>query len=139
MTKDYYKILGVAEFESAENIKTAYRKLARKLHPDVAGDSSDALRRFKEINEAYEILSNKTKKAEYDRARRFYNYAKSEEKTTTKAETNKAQFEQKKESSFKFNNFFSKKNNEKTEPKDEKIVQKGQDIYSDIEISIFEM
>ena len=76
MSKDYYKILGIAEFETAENIKLAYRKLARKLHPDVAGSSREALARFKEINEAYEILSNKVKKEEYDRARRFYSYAK---------------------------------------------------------------
>ena len=77
MSKDYYKILGIAEFETADNIKTAYRKLARQWHPDIAGDSKEAILRFKEINEAYEILSNKVKKEEYDRARRFYNYAKS--------------------------------------------------------------
>ena len=76
MTKDYYKILGVAEFDSAENIKIAYRKLARKWHPDVAGDSEEAILRFKEINEAYETLSNQSKKSEYDKARKFYNYAK---------------------------------------------------------------
>ena len=43
MTKDYYKILGVAEFDTADNIKTAYRKLARKWHPDVAGNSADVI------------------------------------------------------------------------------------------------
>ena len=75
MTKDYYKILGVAEFDTAENIKSAYRKLARKWHPDIAGESNEAILKFKEINEAYEVLSNQTKKAEYDRARRFYSYA----------------------------------------------------------------
>ena len=52
MSKDYYKILGVTEFESAENIKSAYRRLARKWHPDIAGNSADAILRFKEINEA---------------------------------------------------------------------------------------
>ena len=75
MTKDYYKILGITEFETAENIKNAYRKLARKWHPDVAGNSNDVIERFKEINEAYQILSDKNKKAEYDRARSFYQYA----------------------------------------------------------------
>ena len=62
MSKDYYKILGVAEFDSAENIKSAYRKLARKWHPDIAGNTPDVLSRFKEINEAYDILSNDIKK-----------------------------------------------------------------------------
>ena len=52
MSKDYYKILGVTEFESVDNIKSAYRKLARKWHPDIAGDSAEAILRFKEINEA---------------------------------------------------------------------------------------
>ena len=49
MSKDYYKILGVAEFDSAENIKSAYRKLARKWHPDIAGNTPDVLNKFKEI------------------------------------------------------------------------------------------
>ena len=80
MSKDYYKILGIAEFETAENIKSAYRKLARQWHPDIAGETPDAILRFKEINEAYEVLSNKIKKEEYDRARRFYNYAKNNSK-----------------------------------------------------------
>ena len=62
MTKDYYKILGIKDNDSSEAIKAAYRKLARKYHPDVAGNSNDAILRFKEINEAYEILSNKVKK-----------------------------------------------------------------------------
>ena len=80
MTKDYYKILGITEFESQDAIKNAYRKLARRWHPDIAGNSADAVLKFKEINEAYEILSNKIKKEEYDRARRFYSYATSEKK-----------------------------------------------------------
>ena len=73
MTKDYYKILGLAEFETAENIKKAYRKLVRMYHPDIAGNTDDVILKFKEITEAYEILSNTNKKEEYDRARRFYN------------------------------------------------------------------
>ena len=43
MTKDYYKILGVAEFDSADKIKSAYRSLARKWHPDIAGSTKDVL------------------------------------------------------------------------------------------------
>ena len=71
MDKDYYKILGVNESDTAENIKTAYRKLARKWHPDVAGNSPDILLKFKEINEAYDILSDKYKREEYDKVRMF--------------------------------------------------------------------
>ena len=71
MTKDYYKILDIPEFSTTEEIKNAYRKLARKWHPDVAGNSSDVIARFKEINEAYEILSDGIKKVDYNKARKF--------------------------------------------------------------------
>jgi molecular chaperone DnaJ len=66
-TRDYYDILGVARDASGEEIKRAYRKLAREHHPDVARDKSRAEHHFKEINEAYEILSDPSKRAQYDR------------------------------------------------------------------------
>src|SRR6185312_514483 len=66
-TKDYYDVLGVARDASADEIKRAYRALARKHHPDVSHDKSDAEHRFKEINEAYEVLSDPNKRAQYDR------------------------------------------------------------------------
>jgi molecular chaperone DnaJ len=66
-TKDYYEILGVAADAPGEEIKRAYRKLAREHHPDVAHDKSKAEHRFKEINEAYEVLSDPNKRAQYDR------------------------------------------------------------------------
>ena len=81
MTKDYYKILGISENCTEQEIKSAYRRLARKWHPDVAGNSDDVVKKFKEINEAYEVLSDKSKKSEYDTINRFYNY--SSTKTTS--------------------------------------------------------
>ncbi len=66
-TKDYYDILGVARDASGDEIKQAYRSLARKHHPDVSEDKSVAEHRFKEINEAYEVLSDPNKRAQYDR------------------------------------------------------------------------
>lgn len=141
MTKDYYKILGVAEFDSADNIKTAYRKLARKWHPDVAGNSADAISRFKEINEAYEILSNQIKKAEYDRARKFYNYAKGINIGQEAGENEEVNKKESKPSGFSFNweEFLSKKHREAGFKKEEtKAPKRGEDIYSDIEISVFE-
>ena len=86
MTKDYYKILEVTEFSTSEEIKSAYRKLARKWHPDVAGNTPDVIAKFKEINEAYEILSDRAKKADYDTAKRFYDYAKETKKEEPKTE-----------------------------------------------------
>ncbi|MBQ4123935.1 DnaJ domain-containing protein [bacterium] len=63
--KDYYKILGVERNSTEAQIKSAYRKLARKYHPDVNKDP-DAGQKFKDINEAYEVLSDKEKKSRYD-------------------------------------------------------------------------
>ena len=65
--KDYYKTLGVSKTEDEKGIKRAYRKLARKLHPDVNPGDTAAQERFKEINEAYEVLGDPEKRAKYDR------------------------------------------------------------------------
>jgi curved DNA-binding protein len=65
--KDYYQILGVSRGANEQEIKQAYRKLARKYHPDVNPGDKQAEVRFKEINEAYEVLSDKEKRAKYDR------------------------------------------------------------------------
>lgn len=70
-TKDYYDILGVDSDASAKEIKKAYRDLARKYHPDRNPDKADAEERFKEIQEAYSVLSDKEKREEYDARRRF--------------------------------------------------------------------
>ena len=65
--KDYYKILGVDKNASADDIKKAYRKLARKYHPDVNPNDKVAEERFKEINEANEVLTDAEKRTKYDR------------------------------------------------------------------------
>lgn len=64
MAKDYYTILGVARSANAEEIKKAYRKLALEHHPDRAGKEAEA--KFKEVNEAYQVLSDPKKRANYD-------------------------------------------------------------------------
>ncbi|MDQ2680183.1 MAG: molecular chaperone DnaJ [Candidatus Eremiobacteraeota bacterium] len=66
-TKDFYELLGVQRGADADEIKRAYRGLARKHHPDVADDKVAAEHHFKEINEAYEVLSNPQKRQMYDR------------------------------------------------------------------------
>jgi DnaJ-class molecular chaperone len=66
MAKDYYKILGVERKADEKEIKRAYRKLARQHHPDINPNDSGAEARFKEINEAYQVLSDKEKRALYD-------------------------------------------------------------------------
>ncbi|MBV9690314.1 MAG: J domain-containing protein [Ktedonobacteraceae bacterium] len=64
--KDYYKILGVARGASSDDIRKAFRKLARKYHPDVNPGDKKAEEKFKEINEAYEVLSDSDKRRKYD-------------------------------------------------------------------------
>ncbi len=67
MSKDYYAILGVSRNATDEEIKKAYRQLAVKYHPDRNPDNKEAEERFKEINEAYSVLSDPQKRAQYDR------------------------------------------------------------------------
>src|SRR5882672_1701156 len=64
--KDYYESLGVPRTASEAEIKKAFRKLAREHHPDVAKDKKKAEEKFKEINEAYEVLSDPAKRKKYD-------------------------------------------------------------------------
>jgi len=73
--KDYYNTLGVKRDASEQDIKRAYRRLARKHHPDVNPGDKSADTRFKEINEAYEVLSDKEKRQKYDRFGDQWQYA----------------------------------------------------------------
>jgi len=72
LEKDYYKVLGVAKDAPAADIKKAYRKLARKHHPDANKGDSAAEEKFKEIAEAYDVLSDDKRRREYDEARTLF-------------------------------------------------------------------
>ena len=64
--KDYYQSLGVSRDASQDDLRKAFRKLAREYHPDVAKDKKSAEEKFKEINEAYEVLGDPAKRKKYD-------------------------------------------------------------------------
>lgn len=77
---DYYKILGISKDATQEDIKKAYRKLARKYHPDLNKDNPNAQEKFQEINEANEVLSNPDKRKRYDEYGENWKYAEELEK-----------------------------------------------------------
>jgi curved DNA-binding protein len=77
---DYYKILGVGKDATENDIKKAYRKLARKYHPDINPNDKDAERRFKEINEANQVLSDPENRKKYDKYGKDWKHAEEFEK-----------------------------------------------------------
>ena len=77
---DYYKVLGVTKSASEKEIKSAYRKLARKYHPDINPNNKEAEKKFKEINEANEVLSNAENRKKYDNYGKDWKHAEEFEK-----------------------------------------------------------
>ncbi|WP_431209318.1 DnaJ C-terminal domain-containing protein [Puia sp. P3] len=82
---DYYKILGVNKTATQDEIKSAYRKLARKHHPDLNPDDKDAHKRFQQINEANEVLSDPDKRKKYDQYGKDWQHAEAFEKAQQEA------------------------------------------------------
>src|SRR6266567_5429361 len=72
LEKDFYAVLGVAKSASTDDIKKAYRKLARELHPDHNPGDKKAEARFKDVSEAYDVLSDERRRKEYDEMRALF-------------------------------------------------------------------
>src|SRR5690606_26919321 len=77
---DYYKILGVDKKASQDEVRKAYRKLARKLHPDLNPNDPEAQKKFQQLNEANEVLSDATKRKKYDQYGKDWQHAEEFEK-----------------------------------------------------------
>jgi curved DNA-binding protein len=110
--KDYYQILGVSKNATDDEIKKAYRKLARKLHPDLNPNDKEAHKKFQEINEANEVLSDPEKRKKYDQygkdwqhAEQFEQARKSQQQRGAYSETHSGDFDQSDFSEF-FNSMF---------------------------------
>src|SRR5580693_9592176 len=82
---DYYKILGLDKKASEEDIKKAYRKLARKHHPDLNPNDKEANKKFQQINEANEVLSNPENRKKYDQYGKDWQHAEAFEKAQQSA------------------------------------------------------
>jgi curved DNA-binding protein len=87
---DYYKILGINKTATQDDIKKAYRKLARKYHPDVNPNDKEAERKFKEINEANEVLSNEENRKKYDKYGKDWKHAEEFEKAQQQQRSQRA-------------------------------------------------
>lgn len=88
---DYYKILGIDKKASADDVKKAYRKLARKYHPDVNPGDKEAERKFKEINEANEVLSHPENREKYDKYGEHWKHSEEYEKAQQQQRTHQSQ------------------------------------------------
>lgn len=82
---DYYKVLGIDKNASGDDIKKAYRKLARKLHPDLNPDDPDAKKKFQQVNEANEVLGDPEKRKKYDQYGKDWEHAEAYEKARQSA------------------------------------------------------
>ena len=137
--KDYYQILGVSRNATQKEIKQAYRRLARKYHPDLNPGDKSAEEKFKEINEAHDILSNPDKRQKYDRFgdqwQHAEEFARAEQRGTTRNSTSGSRI-------FEFSNFgdaFGDLFGEfTTSSKRGHYPRRGQDISYSIEVTLEE-
>lgn len=106
--KDYYKILEVSINASKDEIKKAFRSLAKKYHPDRNTNDKNALMKFQEVNEAYEVLSNEDSRKEYDK--KISNFKQSDSKETNSKNNNssseKKKYQDKSDSIENLNTYF---------------------------------
>lgn len=104
---DYYKILGINKKASENDIKKAYRKMARKYHPDLNPNDKEAERKFKEINEANEVLSNPENRKKYDKYGKDWKHAEEFEKAQQQQQYQRSHSAHSQYSDQDFSDFFS--------------------------------
>lgn len=133
--KDYYKILGVDKNASGDTIKKSYRKLARKYHPDVNPNNKTAESKFKELQEAYDVLKDKKKRREYDELGSNYSNFKNSDAGGGRSQGGYYQGYSGGGANFNFEDIFSDLFN-RSEKKQRQM--KGNDLIASIKISVTE-
>lgn len=148
--KNLYQILEITSAASSVTIKSAYRKLARRYHPDLNGGDSYCIKKFKEITEAYEILSDAEKKKNYDLLRGFYKetsqskYTSAQKAYRETTEKTREKSQKQKEDGFSniFNDIlegFKKTTSSTKEFKTKQVIpERGSDIFTDVSITVQE-
>ncbi len=134
---DYYKILGISKNASKDEIKKAYRKLARKFHPDVNPGNKEAEKRFKEINEANEVLSNAENRAKYDEYGKDWKHAEAFEKAKQQQ-----QYDSRQRTAYQsgadedFSDFFSSMFGGSQRRRGHSMQFRGQDFNAELELKL---
>ncbi len=137
---DYYKTLGISKKATKDEIKKAYRKLARKYHPDVNPADKEAEKRFKEINEANEVLSHPENRAKYDEYGKDWKHAEAFEKAKQQQQYNPRQQSGYQSSSDEdFSDFFSSMFGGGQRGSGRSMQFRGQDFNAELSLSLEEV
>jgi curved DNA-binding protein len=135
---NYYKILGLQKKASEKDIKKAYRKLARKYHPDLNPNDKTAEKKFKEINEANEVLSNPENRKRYDKYGENWQHAEEYEKAKQKQQ----QYQKSSQgttgsySQEKFSDFFENMFGGSTQTRGQQVNFRGQDFNAELQVNL---
>lgn len=144
---DYYKILGINKDASESDIKKAYRKLARKYHPDLNKDNKEAENKFKEINEANEVLSNPENRKKYDKYGEHWEHADEIEKQKAQQQQYQQSYGGQSFGGFggngydqeNFSDFFQSMFGGRTRTTGGRVKFKGQDLNASLQLNLSEI
>ena len=143
---DYYQVLGIGKIADEKEIKNAYRKLARKYHPDLNPNDAEANKKFQQLNEANEVLSDPEKRKKYDQygenwqhGAEYEEYAKQQQQQRSRQQTNYADNQQGGSGGFEggdFSDFFQSMFGGAGSSKGRQAVYKGQDYNAELHLKL---
>lgn len=138
---DYYKILGISKTASESEIKSAYRKLARKLHPDLNPNDASAQSKFQQINEANEVLSDPEKRKKYDKYGKDWEHAEEFEKAKQQRQSTRNTGRQQggEDFSSEFSDFFESMYGAGSGSRGRQTRFRGQDINAELHLGLREV